>query len=228
MFYCYATISIVEHGRRICLYAVPVKQLDQKHEVLMRLIEHARKIVRIKLLLVDRAFFSIDCINTLDSMRVRYIMPAVKNSKVKDAIESDGVDSINNFQLGKKERIANTRLAICRVKRRVKGKVRSRTLVFATNLKDRKKEELLKLIPREYRKRWGIETSYSKIKESKAMTRSTSNTVRMLYFMTAVLVYNAWQLVNTIVSIATGVQLARPIITMPEFVRNITQFIEGG
>jgi putative transposase len=227
MFYCYATISIVEHGRRICLHALPVKPLDQKHEVLMRLIEHARKIVRIKLLLVDRAFFAIDCINTIDSMHVRYIMPAVKNSKVKDAIESDGVDSINNFQLGKKERIANTRLAICRVKRRVKGKVRSRTLVFATNLKDRKKEELLKLIPKEYRKRWGIETSYSKIKESKAMTRSTSNTVRMLYFMTAVLVYNAWQLANIIVSIATGVQLVRPIIAMPVLARNITQFIEG-
>ncbi|MEM3099555.1 MAG: hypothetical protein QXU32_12720 [Nitrososphaerales archaeon] len=47
------------------------------------------------------------------------------------------------------------------------------------------------MIPKEYRKRWGIETSYSKIKETKAMTKSTSNTVRMFYFMTAVLVYNA-------------------------------------
>ncbi|MEM3098682.1 MAG: transposase, partial [Nitrososphaerales archaeon] len=83
MFYCYATISIVEHGRRICLHAVPVGQLDQKHEILVRLIEYARKIVRIRLLLVDRAFFTIDCINALDSMHVRYIMPAVKNSKVK-------------------------------------------------------------------------------------------------------------------------------------------------
>lgn len=83
-------------------------------------------------------------------------------------------------------------------------------------------------LPKEYRRRWGIETSYRKIKESKAMTRSTSNTVRMLYFMTAVIVYNAWQLVNIIVAIAIGVHLIRPIISMPELTRNITQFIEGG
>jgi len=224
MFYCYATISIVEHGRRICIHALPVKQLDQKHEVLMRLIEYARKIVRIRLLLVDRAFFSIDCINTLDSMHIRYIMPAVKNSKVKDAIRSNGINSINNFQLGRKERTACTRLAICRVRRK-EGKVKN--LLFATNIKGRRKE-LLKAIPKEYRKRWGIETSYSKIKESRAMTRSESNTVRMLYFMTSVLVYNAWQLANIIVAIVIGVQLPRPIISKPELVRNITQFIEGG
>ncbi len=223
MFYCYATISIVENGRRICLCAVPVKPLDQKNEVLMRLIEYARKIVRIRLLLVDRAFFTIDCINALDAMHVRYVMPAVKNSKVKQVIESNGINSISRFEIGKKDRTAKTRLAICRVKR----KGRSKVLVFATNMNGRKKE-LLKIIPREYRKRWGIETSYSKIKESKAMTRSTSNTVRMLYFMTSVLLYNAWQLANIIVAIVIGVQLVRPIISKPILARNITQFIEGG
>jgi putative transposase len=230
MFYCYATISIVENGRRICLHALPVTQLDQKHEVLMRLIEYARKIVRIRLLLVDRAFFTIDCINTLDSMNVRYIMPGVKNSKVKEAIASNGPGSINGFEPGKKDRMARTRLAICRVRRKVKGRVRERrTPVFATNLKgSSKKKQLLKLIPKEYRRRWGIETSYSKIKESKAMTRSTSNTVRVLYFMTAVIVYNAWQLANLIIAVAIGMQLTGPIISMPRLARNITQFIEGG
>lgn len=227
MFYCYATISIVEHGRRICLCALPVKPLDQKHEILMRLIEYARKIARIRLLLVDRAFFTIDCINTLDSMNVRYIMPAVKNSKVKDAIESNGTNSISKFELGKKDRTAKTRLAICMVKRSVKGKVMRKTLAFATNINGKKKE-LIKIIPKEYRKRWGIETSYSKIKESKAMTRSSSNTVRMIYFMTSVLAYNAWQLANIIVAIVLGMQLVRPIISMPELARNITRFIEGG
>lgn len=228
MFYCYATISIVEHGRRVCLYAVPVKQLDQKHEVLMRLLEYARNAgIRIRSLLVDRAFFTIDCISTLDSMNVKYIMPAVKNSKVKDAIENNGTNSINRFELGRKDRTAKTRLAICRVKRIMKGKVRRRTLVFATNINGKKKE-LIKIIPKEYRKRWGIETSYSKIKETKAMTRSSSNTVRMIYFMTSILVYNAWQLANIIVAIVFGMQLVRPIISMPELARNITRFIEGG
>ncbi len=142
MFYCYATISIVEHGRRICLYALPVRQLDQKHEVLMRLIEYARKIVRIRLLLVDRAFYTIDCINLFDSMHVKYIMPAVKNDRVKDAIENNGTNAISTFEIGSKSRTARTRLVICRVKRIVKGKVRRRTLVFATNMHGRKKDLL--------------------------------------------------------------------------------------
>lgn len=45
-------------------------------------------------------------------MHIRYIMPAVKNSKVKDAIENNGINSINNFQLGKKDGAAKPRLAI--------------------------------------------------------------------------------------------------------------------
>jgi hypothetical protein len=52
--------------------------------------------------------------------------------------------------------------------------------------------------------------------------------VRVLYFMTAVIVYNAWQLANLIIAVAIGMQLTGPIISMPRLARNITQFIEGG
>ncbi len=44
----------------------------------------------------------------------------------------------------------------------------------------------------------------------------------------AVIVYNAWQLANVIVAVVIGLQMVRPVISMPELARNITQFIEGG
>jgi transposase len=43
--------------------------------------------VRIQTLLLDRGFYTTNTINTLNRLKVKYIMPAVKNSRVKQIIE---------------------------------------------------------------------------------------------------------------------------------------------
>ncbi|MHB8567632.1 MAG: transposase [Nitrososphaerales archaeon] len=80
-FYEYASISVVENGRRICIYTVQITLLsEEKYEILRRLITQARaRGIQIKMLLVDRAFFTVDCINTLDEMEIKFIMPCVGN-----------------------------------------------------------------------------------------------------------------------------------------------------
>ncbi|MBI2937636.1 MAG: hypothetical protein HYY22_05465 [Thaumarchaeota archaeon] len=61
---------------------------------------------------------------------------------------------------------------------------------------------LVSTIPKHYRKRWGIETSFRKVKEVFPMTTSPLPAVRLAYFMVAMILYNLWQLVN-IMLIAT-------------------------
>jgi hypothetical protein len=59
-FYEYATISIVQDGLRLCVYSMPVTLLDVKADVVRKLVEEAEKRgVKVKLLLMDRAFFTV-------------------------------------------------------------------------------------------------------------------------------------------------------------------------
>ena len=104
LFYEYASISVVENGRRICIYTVQITLLsEEKHEILRRLITRAlARGIKIKMLLVDRAFFTVECINTLEEMEIKFIMPCVANERVQSAIDALGrtgeLDKFPNLQ----------------------------------------------------------------------------------------------------------------------------------
>jgi hypothetical protein len=90
-FYEYATISIVQDGLRLCVYSMPVTLLDLKVDVVRELVEEAeRRGVKIKLLLMDRAFFTVECINLLKGMGVRFVTPCICNGRVQREVDSLG------------------------------------------------------------------------------------------------------------------------------------------
>jgi len=193
-FYEYATISIVQNGLRLCIYSRPVTLLDMKSKVVRELIEETqRRGVRIKLLLLDRAFFTVECINLLKELRLRFIMPCVCNERVKAAVASFGKEGrIISFSIhdSSKNEASFTMVVYWS---REKGKY----IPFATNIeRTRTVKKLVRTIPKQYRMRWGIETSFRKIKEVFPMTTSPSPAIRLAYFMVAMILYNLWQLVN--------------------------------
>jgi IS4 transposase len=47
-----------------------------------------------------------------------------------------------------------------------------------------------------YKRRWGIETSYRKIREFLPKTTSRSLIVRIFYFVLACMIYNSWVVLN--------------------------------
>jgi len=82
-FYEYATISIVQDGLRLCVYSRPVTLLDVKVDVVRELMEDAGKRgVKVKLLLLDRAFFTTECINLVKGSGVDFITPCVCNARI--------------------------------------------------------------------------------------------------------------------------------------------------
>lgn len=65
-----------------------------------------------------------------------------------------------------------------------------------------------------YRKRWGIETGYRGVKHDfLAITTTDSYTVRLLYFMVSVILYNFWLLCNLVYCREHGIDLGTPEIT---------------
>ena len=192
-FYEYATLSIVQDGLRLCVYSMPVTLLDVKADVVRKLIEQAeRRGVKIKLLLLDRAFFATECINLLEGMGVDFITPCVCNGRVQGAADSLGREGVLPFSIhdnGSKT-VASFTMVVCW------SEMKRKLIPFATNLERPDARRLVRMVPKEYRRRWGIETSFRKVKEVYGRTLSPSPAIRLAYFMTAMVLYNLWQAVN--------------------------------
>ncbi|MHC3439727.1 hypothetical protein ACYJ1Y_16955 [Natrialbaceae archaeon A-gly3] len=92
---------------------------------------------------------------------------------------------------------------------------RDHVQVFATNLDRRWAEKQMT----RYRRRGGIETAYSKIKEFAPWTTSTNFSIRLFHFGFAVLLYDLWLLVDFLVqSLIDIVEFrTKPRVTSPRF-----------
>lgn len=227
LFYTYASLHIVEQGRRITIFEIPVHQLDDHALVVEKLIGAAKQRgIRIRILLIDRGFYTVDVMNKLDELGVTCLMPAIKNERIKRAIEEhhDGlIPSMVKFSIRNAfERQAFFGLMIY-PKRGAKetDPVHERYIVFATNMRYREAFRLFSQIPDEYRRRWGIETGYRVQNQVKAKTTSKNFTVRLVYQMLSVIVYNVWQLANILLVIELGTKLRKPLIKLTRLVRVI-------
>jgi len=226
-FYEYATISIVQDGLRLCVYSRPVTLLDVKVDVVRELIEQAEKRgVKVKLLLMDRAFFTVECINLLKGLGVRFITPCVCNQRVQRAVGSLVKEGTLPFSIRDSHQVeeASFTMVVCWSRRQKK------LIPFATNVEEGASRRLVRKIPKEYRRRWGIETSFRKVKEVYGMTTSPSPAIRLAYFMTAMILYNLWQAINLTLAAGTHPNRRKPTgyrVTMPLMVTIFSAYLNG-
>jgi len=75
---------------------------------------------------------------------------------------------------------------------REEGKPVDKFIAFVTNVKFDDPERIVSVIPEEYRYRWGIETSYGVEDGFEAKTTSRNFTLRGIYFMLSIILYNLW------------------------------------
>lgn len=234
-YHCYASIHLVEAGRRITLYTMPIHQFTEKARVVERLIEEAKRIgVHVGLVLLDRAFFTVEVITTLKKLWVRFIMPAVKNRRVKDAISRHHrfeAEPIQRFTLGRGDRAVGLHLAIYPKPREKAEKIQrlyDRYLTFATNISKPRAGQFSILIPKEYRRRWGIETGFRVQGTIEAKTTSKNHALRLLYHIYSVVLYNIWQYANLLLAKALRISFTKPILTVGNLATYLDAFILGG
>ncbi|MBU1201772.1 MAG: transposase [Nanoarchaeota archaeon] len=190
----FATINIVENGRRFTLLALPMHAFDEKYKIVNELINYAKSKISIRNVYVDRGFFNIKCIMTLEKQKVKWLMPAIRNRAIKKLMKEHNSPKVLEYLMGRKNfDQVKFKLVIVNDQEKIKR-------VFATNLKVT--EDNAKILFQEYGKRWGIETSYRVKQDFKARTTSKKYVVRFFYFMFSACLYNLWILVNIMVGLA--------------------------
>ncbi len=220
--FCFATLNVIEAGRRMTLDAVPVGTFDSMDRVVERLLKTARKKIKISCVCLDRGFFSADVIKKIDSMGFKFIMPAIRNEKIKRLMESMPVPyAITDYEMGdctfnlvfaegKKDREGN-RMKIC----------------FATNIGAKgNNRNLAENLVFRYNKRWGIETSYRVIGDFRARTTSVNYLVRLFYFMFSVIVYNLWVVANALIILSLlKREICKPVVPTKFFCSFLLPFV---
>jgi hypothetical protein len=207
--YKYATIDIVEKNQRFTLKAIPLTPLSNDNATIVNeLLQHALKYVHVKYVLLDRGFFAVDVIKVLVNLKLKYIMPAVKNDKIKHIVKNN-LEKKSYFLKYTMVSGKNNATFNLMVKYDEKDK---EYYTFATNFEIKYKDDIER-IAELYRKRWGIETGYRVKKDFLAITTTECYIIRMLYFMVSVILYNFWLLCNLIYCREHGIELGTQKIT---------------
>jgi putative transposase len=233
--YTYASIDIVEAGRRLTVYSFTVNQFSEKADVVKKLLFEARaRRVHVSIVLLDRAFFTIDVIQMLKSLGAYFIIPAVKNDKVKEAmLNYDEKQLAKRFILGDKRKSVSFNLYLYKrlaeqLPKKKKLSISDLYFGFATNLPRSYAVKLPSFIPEEYRRRWGIETGYRVQDNAQAKTTSTNYKLRLIYQMTSVLLYNVWHYANLLLLRALKKPFGKPLLMLTRLAVHFEGFIIGG
>lgn len=202
-FHAYATVIVLHKGHRYTLGVMGVEQGVAMKEVVQRLVQLVRRRgVRIKFLLLDKGFFSVDVLGYLKRAGYGFIIPAVpRGRKPKPPKKPTGLRALLKKEdgyyrhtltasAGRKRRSVD--LAICVATKhythRKTGRRRKKKLLYAV--------WKVRLTPDDiretYRKRFGIETSYRQMNEARIRTSTRSPRERLLFIGIALVLRNVW------------------------------------
>ena len=235
-FHCYAAIRLVERGRRYVIKSRLVTPLDlsEKAQIVKELVTEARRQgLHIRLLLLDKGFYSHEVIKTLKAMEAKFIIAAPKNNRVKAAILEyirTAKGQVRRFSMKRGGETVNFNLSIHRLKKKKKNLKNILELygAFATNMGYKRAVRTWQRLPQDYRKRWGIETGFRVEKGFRALTTSPDEAIREIYHQYAIVLENLWTLHNMREAKNRGIplsQMVRPIVKVKEFSTDFRYFI---
>lgn len=201
-FHAYATACIVQYGRRYTLALTWIRRHESMVTVVQRLLTRLREMaVKIRLLLLDRAFFNTPVMALLQGQHIPFLMPVAiggrrpkkKNSRgVKKGLRWLKRQKAGWYTHTMKNRHQEATFRVCVAYRtyhhRTKRKRRQQKLMFAawrvhgvpTEIRER------------YRKRFGIESSFRQLHQARIYTCTRNPHLRLVFVAVALLLRNLW------------------------------------
>lgn len=205
-FHCYATLCIVRRGERYTVAMTYVWKSDSNAQIVQRLLEQARgKGLRPRYLLLDRGFYGMDVVSYLKSARCPFLMAVVHRGRRPKKLTA-ALKGTRRFLTWKRSgfschemdnRKQKEQVNICvvcpvgrsgRRKGRKVGK-RPKTMVFAFR---GFRPASPAWVAREYRRRYGIESSYRQMNQGRIRTCTRDVRLRLLFVGIALVLRNVW------------------------------------
>jgi len=200
-FHAYATACIVSHGVRYTLAVTWVRRHETTVLALGRLLPRIRgKGLKIRRLLLDRAFFSAQLTHFLQAEQIPFLMPVmfrgrtIQNKKKKKPtglhwIKRQKAGSYPHTLQNKTQTAAITVYVAYRThKNRKDGKRKQQKLLFAAWRVRGSPQE----IRNTYRQRFGIESSYRQWRQARIFTCTRDPHLRLVFVVIGLLLRNVW------------------------------------
>lgn len=198
-FHTYATACIVVHGYRYTLALTWVRRHESTVVVLRRLLALVRELgLKIRCVLLDRAFFGVPVVEFLKRENVSFLMPVMfRGKKPRKGRRVNGLRRIRLQPAGwyphtlrnkKREVTVKVCVGYRTHKNRKDGKRVQKKLLFAgwrvggspTEVRER------------YRKRFGIESSYRQMRQARIYTCTRDPHLRLTFVAVSLILRNLW------------------------------------
>ena len=189
----YMSVQCADEGAHLNLGALPVYMLDSVPEKVRQILAGCmRRGVRIRLVLLDREFFTVDAIRALNELGLDYLMPCSNRPGVVSAIREFAGGTrlaVSENRLSGEGGSVSYTLVIDERRRRKKDPKpdpppEEKYIGFATSMPD--------IDVRVYGHRWVVETGYSKVEAMRPRTRSRNKGARIFCFLYALAIFNSW------------------------------------
>jgi len=180
-FHAYATAVVVHKGYRYTLALTHVEHKEKMKDVVQRLVRIVRRrSVKIKFLLLDKGFFSVEMLLYLKRAKYGYILPAaIRGRTPKRGQPATGLRALRRKKhgyyahtltgkVGGQRRSVQTTICVAgkSYQHKKSGKPRRKKLLYAIWKVHRTPRAIREL----YRKRFGVETSYRQLNEARSRT----------------------------------------------------------
>ena len=190
----FAMLSVVESGRTFVLAVKQVGPFTSHVRVLREMLDAIEGLVEPKIILLDKAFFTVEVIRELQSRKLPFLMPAKRTGPIKRLcrlFKKGEIPPVINYTI--KSFVNSTQVKLIFAKKKTKRGWRTFAYVSNIAFKPEKAAEL-------YSRRWRIETNNREIGKFKARTTSTSMKLRRMYYRLAALLYNLWIILRQILN----------------------------
>jgi hypothetical protein len=206
--YSYLTIDMLSE-QKLTLDIVNITGLNKDYAILIEgIVKRVRAIgIKIGTMFLDREFFNLATIRALFDLEIEFIMAAKNNKRIKRMLEvhkrKNGVTPvIFKYQFKDTSSPEFYLVAIPNPDYDpADAKNKNEFRLFATSINFGSVDEFVKRLPKEYKRRWNIETGYRVKNEFKIRTCSKEGVARVLFFAIQCIMHNFLNVQKSILSI---------------------------
>ncbi|MDW7762106.1 MAG: ISH3 family transposase, partial [Acidobacteriota bacterium] len=189
-FYSYVSLYIINKNERFTISVLPVEKGTSKVYYLSYFIDLIKSLnFGIRILCLDREFYSIDVFEFLNELNIPHITPVVKRGKRIKKVLAGNKNRFDTYLMENSEKEILLDIAIdvkyLKGKRGKNGRENLGFVVYGINWSPRKVSTV-------YRRRFAIESSYRIRNQVKPNTSTKNVIIRYFYALISFLMKNIW------------------------------------